>query len=52
MAFPLTIHLGYGQEKIETSSQKQKLGTRAVTLMEEFSITQKIVVQLLLLLVS
>ena len=31
MAFPLTIHLGYGQEKIETSSQKQKLGTRAVT---------------------
>jgi len=31
MAFPLTVHLGYGQEKIETSSQKQKLGTRAVT---------------------
>ena len=31
MAFPLTIHLGYGQEKVETSSQKQKLGTRAVT---------------------
>ena len=30
MAFPLTIHLGYGQEKVETSSQKQKLGTRAV----------------------
>jgi len=31
MAFPFTIHLGYGQEKVETSSQKQKLGTRAVT---------------------
>jgi len=31
MAFPLTVHLGYGQEKIETSSQKQRLGTRAVT---------------------
>lgn len=31
MAFPLTVHLGYGQEKVETSSQKQKLGTRAVT---------------------
>jgi len=31
MAFPLTIHLGYGQEKIETSSQKQRLGTRDVT---------------------
>ena len=30
MAFPLTIHLGYGQEKIETSAQKQRLGTRAV----------------------
>ena len=30
MAFPLTIHLGYGQEKVETSDQKQKLGTRAV----------------------
>jgi len=30
MAFPLTIHLGYGQEKIETSDQKQRLGTRAV----------------------
>lgn len=30
MAFPLTIHLGYGQEKIETSTQKQRLGTRAV----------------------
>jgi len=30
MAFPLTVHLGYGQEKVETSSQKQKLGTRAV----------------------
>ena len=30
MAFPLTIHLGYGQEKVETSDQKQRLGTRAV----------------------
>ena len=30
MAFPLTIHLGYGQEKIETFAQKQRLGTRAV----------------------
>ena len=30
MAFPLTVHLGYGQEKVETSDQKQKLGTRAV----------------------
>ena len=30
MAFPLTIHLGYGQEKVETSDQQQKLGTRAV----------------------
>jgi len=31
MAFPLTIHLGYGQEKVESSSQKQRLGTRATT---------------------
>ena len=31
MAFPFTVHLGYGQEKVETSTQKQKLGTRAVT---------------------
>jgi hypothetical protein len=30
MAFPLTIHLGYGQEKVETAAQKQKLGTKAV----------------------
>ena len=30
MAFPLTVHSGYGQEKVETSDQKQKLGTRAV----------------------
>ena len=30
MAFPLTIHLGYGQEKVETAAKKQKLGTRAV----------------------
>ena len=31
MAFPTTIYLSYGQEKVETSEQKQKLGTRAVT---------------------
>ena len=31
MAFPLTINLSYGQEKVETSEQKQKLGTRATT---------------------
>ena len=30
MAFPLTINLSYGQEKVETSDQRQKLGTRAV----------------------
>jgi hypothetical protein len=30
MAFPLTVHLGYGQEKVQTSDQKQKLGTKAV----------------------
>ena len=31
MAFPNSIHLSYGQEKVETSEQKQKLGTRAQT---------------------
>jgi hypothetical protein len=31
MAFPTTVYLGYGMEKTETSAQKQKLGTRAVT---------------------
>ena len=31
MAFPLTINLSYGQEKVETSEQKQKLGSRATT---------------------
>ena len=31
MAFPLTVNLSYGQEKVETSDQKQKLGTRATT---------------------
>ena len=31
MAFPKTIELNYGWEKVETSSQKQKLGTRGVT---------------------
>ena len=31
MAFPLTINLAYGQEKVETSEKKQKLGTRATT---------------------
>ena len=30
MAFPTTVHLSYGQEKVETEEQKQKLGTRAV----------------------
>ncbi len=30
MAFPTTVHLSYGQEKVETSEQKQKLGTRGV----------------------
>ena len=30
MAFPTTINLKYGDEKVETSAQKQKLGTRAV----------------------
>ena len=31
MAFPTTVYLSYGMEKRETSEQKQKLGTRAVT---------------------
>jgi hypothetical protein len=31
MAFPTTVYLGYGMEKVESSAQKQKLGTRAVT---------------------
>ena len=31
MAFPLTVNLGYGQEKTETSGKKHKLGTRAST---------------------
>ena len=31
MAFPTTVYLSYGQEKVETSEQKQKLGTRAIT---------------------
>ena len=31
MAFPLTVNLSYGQEKVETSERKQKLGTRATT---------------------
>jgi len=31
MAFPNSIFLSYGQEKVETSAQKQKLGTRAQT---------------------
>ena len=31
MAFPTTIYLSYGQEKVETEEQKQKLGTRAIT---------------------
>ena len=30
MAFPLTVNLSYGMEKVETSEQKHKLGTRAV----------------------
>jgi len=30
MAFPTTVYLSYGQEKVETSAQKQKLGTRAM----------------------
>ena len=31
MAFPNSIFLSYGQEKVETSEKKQKLGTRAQT---------------------
>jgi hypothetical protein len=31
MSFPLTVNLGYGQEKTETSGKKHKLGTRAST---------------------
>ena len=31
MAFPITVQLGYGQEKTESSSQKLKLGTRGET---------------------
>ena len=31
MAFPNTINLSYGQEKVETSGQKLKLGTKGVT---------------------
>jgi hypothetical protein len=30
MAFPLTVNLSYGMEKVETSDKRQKLGTRAV----------------------
>ena len=30
MAFPTTVYLSYGQEKVTTSAQKQKLGTRAM----------------------
>ena len=30
MAFPTTVSLSYGMEKVETSEQKQKLGTKAV----------------------
>ena len=31
MAFPQTVKLSYGMEKVETSDQRQKLGTRATT---------------------
>ena len=31
MAFPQSVNLSYGQEKAETSDQRQKLGTRATT---------------------
>ena len=31
MAFPTTVQLKMGMEKVETSSQKHKLGTRGVT---------------------
>ena len=30
MAFPNQINLSYGQEKVETSAKKQKLGTKGV----------------------
>ena len=30
MAFPTTVYLSYGMEKVESSEQKQKLGTKAV----------------------
>ncbi|QDP48949.1 MAG: hypothetical protein Unbinned1068contig1000_30 [Prokaryotic dsDNA virus sp.] len=30
MAFPLTVNLAYGMEKVESASQKHKLGTRGV----------------------
>jgi hypothetical protein len=30
MAFPSTVNLSYGMEKVETSGKKQKLGTRGV----------------------
>ncbi|MCK5642791.1 MAG: hypothetical protein KAJ19_18425 [Gammaproteobacteria bacterium] len=30
MAFPSVVYLSYGQEKVETSEQKQKLGTKGV----------------------
>ena len=31
MAFTNTVNLSYGQEKVETSGQKQRLGTKAMT---------------------
>jgi hypothetical protein len=31
MSFPSAINLSYGQEKVQTSGRKQKLGTRATT---------------------
>ena len=31
MAFPLSVNLAYGMEKVETSDQRRKLGTRATT---------------------
>jgi len=31
MAFPLSVNLSYGMEKVETSDQRQKLGTRGST---------------------
>ena len=30
MAFPSVVFLSYGNEKVETSEQKQKLGTKGV----------------------